>query len=123
MTTTTPAINDLDQIHNEGSTSHSEDNYKELLESADRLASKIRHDVRSPLSAIKNAVYFIRKNPQMTEQMLDSIDKNVDKALTMLEELKPLTRNIPPKRVPVSITKLIDDALSEVQLPSNIVVQ
>ena len=125
VTRAAPAIDDQEQAQhydiNEKNHS-SEDNSKELLDSADKLTSKIRHDIRSPLSAIKNAVYFIRKNPKMTEQMLDSIDKSVEKALTLLEELKPLTRDIAPNMMPVSITRLLDDTLSEVQLPPNIIV-
>jgi signal transduction histidine kinase len=125
VTGATPVIDDLEQVkhyENNNQNHSSEDNSKELLDSADKLASKIRHDIRSPLSAIKNAVYFIRKNPKMTEQMLDSIDKSVDKALLLLEELKPLTRDIAPNLVPVCFSRLLDDTLSEVQLPPNIIV-
>jgi len=120
VTSAAPAIDDLKRVQNYDNNHSSGDNSKELLDSADKLASKIRHDIRSPLSAIKNAVYFIRKNPKMTEQMLDSIDKSVDKALILLEELKPLTRDIAPKIEPVSFNKLLDDTLSQVQLPPNI---
>ena len=125
VTSVAPAIDDQEKVqhYDKNNQNHSsEDNSKELLDSADKLASKIRHDIRSPLSAIKNAVYFIRKNPKMTEQMLDSIDKSVDKALLLLEELKPLTRNIAPNMVPVNISSLFDDTLSDVQLPPDILV-
>jgi len=122
VTSAAPAIDDLERVQNYDNIHSSGDNSKELLDSADKLTSKIRHDIRSPLSAIKNAVYFIRKNPKMTEQMLESIDKSVDKALILLEELKPLTQDIAPNIEPVSFNKLLDDTLSQVQLPTNIFV-
>jgi PAS domain S-box-containing protein len=81
---------------------------QELLEAqqfaaAGRMASMVGHDLRSPLQSIKNAAYLVRRQPTRSDEMLNSIESSVDRALAMLEELRHQTRETPLKEEAVDL--------------------
>ncbi len=91
---------------------------QELLEAqqfaaAGRMASMVGHDLRSPLQSIKNASYLIRRQPDRSDEMLNSIDSSVDRALAMLEELRHQTRETPLKVEATDLPGMIVDILKE----------
>ena len=91
---------------------------QELLEAeqfaaAGRMASMVGHDLRSPLQSIKNASYLIRRQPERSEEMLNSIDSSVDRALAMLEELRHQTRETPLKVEAIDLPGMIVDILKQ----------
>jgi PAS domain S-box-containing protein len=91
--------------------------------SAGKLASMVGHDLRSPLQSIKNATYLIQKQPERSEEMLTSINSSVDRALSMLEDLRYKTMETSLKIEPIEINKLIKDTLQETLFPENITIQ
>ncbi len=100
---------------------------QELLEAqqfaaAGRMASMVGHDLRSPLQSIKNASYLIRRQPERSDEMLNSIDSSVDRALAMLEELRHQTRETPLKVEATDLPGMIVNILKETPVGENIAV-
>jgi PAS domain S-box-containing protein len=89
--------------------------------SAGKLASMVGHDLRNPLQSIKNATYLIQKQPERSEEMLNSINTSVDRALSMLEDLRYKTMETSLKIESIEINKLINDILHDIVLPDNII--
>ena len=101
---------------------------QELLEAqqlaaAGRMASMVGHDLRSPLQSIRNAAYLLRRQPARSEEMLNSIEASVDRALVMLEELRHRTRETPLKIEAIDLPELISDIIKDVAVMDPIKVE
>ena len=95
-----------------------ENKTQELLEAqqfvaAGKLASMMGHDLRSPLQAIRNAAYLVRKQPDRSEEMLSHIEASVDRALSMLEDLRYRTMETSLKFESTDLHKLIMDIIRD----------
>ncbi len=100
---------------------------QELLEAqqfaaAGRMASMVGHDLRSPLQSIRNATYLMRRQPERIEEMLNGVEVSVDRALSMLEDLRYRTRETPLKLESIDLPELIVDILKEAPVAENIAV-
>ncbi len=98
---------------------------QELLEmqqfaSAGKIASMVGHDLRSPLQSIRNATYLLRKQPERSEEILKSVDLSVDRALSMLEELRYKTRETPLIIKATDLHDLIVDILQDIPIPGSV---
>jgi PAS domain S-box-containing protein len=98
---------------------------QELLEAqqfaaAGRMASMVGHDLRSPLQSIKNAAYLMRRQPIRSEDMLNSIESSVDRALAMLEELRHQTRETPLKEEAVDLPEMVMSILKDTPMGEGI---
>ncbi|MBD3204936.1 hypothetical protein GF319_01170, partial [Candidatus Bathyarchaeota archaeon] len=93
---------------------------QKLLEGASRVTSMVRHDLKSPLQSIKNAVHIIRRNPEKTEDMLDVIDKAADYASKILNDLKFITDPGALQRERFDIVKLLEERIKSMVTPSRI---
>jgi signal transduction histidine kinase len=98
---------------------------QELLEmqqfaSAGKIASMVGHDLRSPLQSIRNATYLLRKQPERSEEILKSVDLSVDRALSMLEELRYKTRETPLTIKATDLHDLIVDILQDIPIPKSV---
>jgi len=98
---------------------------RELLEAqqfatAGKMASMVGHDLRSPLQSIRNATYLMRRQPARAEEMLGSIESSVDRALSMLEDLRYRTRETPLKIESTDIHELIGDVVKEAPVAENV---
>jgi PAS domain S-box-containing protein len=89
---------------------------------AGKLASMVGHDLRSPLQSIKNAIYIMRKQPEQAEDMYQSIELSVNRALSMLEDLRNKTRETPLKIEPTNLPEIIMNIIKDTQIPDNIFV-
>jgi PAS domain S-box-containing protein len=101
----------------------------EKLAAIGQLAGGVGHELRNPLGAIKNAVYYVRekvaknelgqKEPRVLE-FLDIVDDEINASNKIITDLLGFSRVGKPSVSPTSIAKVIEDALSYVPIPENI---
>ncbi len=95
---------------------------KELLNGADRIIGMVRHDLRSPLQTISTANYLIKQHPEKAYEVTQSIDKSVEYATKILEDLKSMTKPSEFHPLLTSLNYLVDQSLETVNLPNNVIV-
>ncbi len=99
----------------------------ERLAAIGELAGMIGHDLRNPLTGIKNSAYYLKKKgqdlPQEQKEMLDTIDKCVDYSNRIINDLLDYSREIHLIIEKQSPKKLIDESLTLVNLPPQVAVK
>ncbi len=101
----------------------------EKLAAIGQLAGGVGHELRNPLGAIKNAVYYIRgkvvkselaqKEPRVIE-FLEIVDDEIASSTKIINDLLSFSRVGKPAVSPARMDKVIDDALSHTPIPENI---
>jgi len=101
----------------------------ERLAAIGQLAGGVGHELRNPLGAIKNAVYYIRgkvvrselaqKEPRVIE-FLEIMDDEIASSTKIISDLLSFSRVGKPAVSPARMDKVIDDALSHTPIPENI---
>ncbi len=101
----------------------------EKLASIGQLAGGVGHELRNPLGAIKNAVYYIKgkiakselgeKEPRVME-FLNIMDDEVNSSNKIINDLLSFSRVGKPAVSPTHIDKVIEDSLSHVPIPESI---
>jgi len=101
----------------------------EKLAAIGQLAGGVGHELRNPLGAIKNAVYYVKgkvakselgqKEPRVIE-FLDIADDEVNSSNKIINDLLGFSRVGKPAVSPARIKEVIDDALSHLTIPENI---
>jgi len=101
----------------------------ERLAAIGQLAGGVGHELRNPLGAIKNAVYYIKgkvakselaqKEPRLIE-FLEIVDEEINSSNKIINDLLGFSRVVKPVVSPTQIKQVIDDALSRVPIPENI---
>jgi PAS domain S-box-containing protein len=97
----------------------------ERLAAIGELAGMVGHDLRNPLSGIKNAVYYLKKKndnctSESKKEMFRIIDLSIEHANKIIGDLLDYSRNI---RLEISETmpkSLLLDALSTLDIPNRI---
>ena len=97
----------------------------ERLAAIGELAGMIGHDLRNPLTGIKNSAYYLRKkgpeiSPIQAKQMLDTIDKCVDYSNKIVNDLLDYSREIHLELKETSPKQLLLESLSMMQVPKKI---
>ncbi len=101
----------------------------EKLAAVGALASGVSHELRNPLSAIKNAVFLLKRKlsrkaiPDIDEkviQFLDIMDKEIDKSSKIINDLLGFTRVAKPTRSSSDINVVVNETLSRVEIAENI---
>ena len=97
----------------------------ERLAAIGELAGQVGHDIRNPLTSIKNAAYFLRKKQASFigtdgDEMLTVIDRSVDHANNIVNDLLEYSREIHLDLEEYSPKSLIDYVLLTINTPSNI---
>jgi len=101
----------------------------EKLAAIGKLASGVGHELRNPLGAIKNAVFYVRRRIAKTDlpateprvvEFLDIIDDEVNAANKVITDLLGFSRVAKPTVSPVSIAGVLEDALKHTHLPENV---
>ena len=94
-----------------------------------QLASGVSHELRNPLGAIKNAVFYMQRRITKTDlpateprvlEFLDIIDGEVDAANKFITDLLGFSQVAKATVSPVSIAGVIKDALKHTLLPENV---
>ncbi len=108
---------------------------QEQLLRADKLAAVgtltfgVSHELRNPLSAIKNAVFLLKRKlsresmPDIDEtiiQFLDIMDKEISRCSKIIDDLLGFTRVTKPTRFSSDINEVVNEALSRVEIAENI---
>lgn len=101
----------------------------EKLAAVGTLASGVSHELRNPLSAIKNAVFLLKRKlsreamPDIDEkiiQFLDIMDKEIDRSTRIINDLLGFTRVTKPTRFSSDINVVVNEAVSRVEIAENI---
>ncbi len=101
----------------------------EKLAAIGQLAGGIGHELRNPLGAIKNAVYYVKgkvskselgqKEPRVME-FLEIMEDEINASTKIISDLVGFSRVQKPSASPATIEKVIEDALSHMVIPENI---
>jgi len=92
----------------------------EKLAAIGQLSSGVGHELRNPLGAIKNAIFYVRRRLANTDlptteprvlEFLNIIDGEVDAANKVITDLLGFSRVAKPTVSPVNIVGVIEDAL------------
>ncbi len=101
----------------------------EKLAAVGTLASGVSHELRNPLSSIKNAVFLLKRRlskeaiPDVDEkviQFLDIMDKEIDRCSKIINDLLGFTRVTKPTRYSADINAVIKEALTRVEIAKSI---
>jgi PAS domain S-box-containing protein len=100
---------------------------KERLAVLGKLAGGIGHDLRTPLGAIKNAVYFLNMAVEKPEpdvkEMLEVIENEISISDGIITGLLDFARPKISKKQKVNVSDLLQESLSRMQVPENIKVE
>jgi len=103
----------------------------EKLAAIGQLAGGVGHELRNPLGAIKNAAYYIRSKLTKNElaqqeprvmEFLDIIDEEINASSKIISDLLNFSRTGKPTVSAARITPVIDNTLSRIIIPENIIV-
>lgn len=97
----------------------------ERLAAIGELAGMVSHDLRNPLSGIKNASYYLRKKHssligESGNEMLNVIDRSVEQANNIIADLLDYSREIHLELEEYSLKSLIDYALLSLKVPPSV---
>lgn len=92
----------------------------ELVGGFDKMCYRIQSDLRGPLNSIENTVYLLRHNPEMSEQLIDSIDHSLELVMNTLDGVKEVTNPTESDRSFADVVALIEQVLSSSGIPDDI---
>jgi PAS domain S-box-containing protein len=97
----------------------------ERLAAIGELAGMVGHDLRNPLTAIKNASYLLKKksancNDKNEAEMFRIIDKSIEYSNKIVNDLLDYSREITLEFTECSPKSLLCDTLTLIKVPSNI---
>ena len=99
---------------------------QERLAVLGQLAGGIAHELRSPLSAIKNAAYYFKmviENPSPdAREMIEILDQQIDVSARIISSLLDFARPKTPTLQPVQLARVIEAAICQCTIPQNIAV-
>jgi signal transduction histidine kinase len=97
----------------------------ERLAAIGQLAGMVGHDLRNPLTSIKNATYILRKKQanfigDSGNEMLSVIDRSVDHANTIVCDLLDYSRELHLELEEYSPKSLVNYVILSISIPNNI---
>jgi PAS domain S-box-containing protein len=97
----------------------------ERLAAIGELAGMVGHDLRNPLTSIKNAAYFLKKkgaaiSETQNTEMLEIIDKAVSHSDRIINDLLDYSREMHLQFIKNNARKLVAEALEMIQIPERI---
>lgn len=104
------------------------DNDSKKLEVVNKLAAMLAHELRVPLTAIKNSIYFMKiigiesHNPKIADHIV-LINKEIDRCVQMIANLQNFVQPKAPVKKEVKLDELLTESLSQILIPSIIKVK
>ena len=100
----------------------------EKLAAAGQLASSIAHELRTPIGAIKNSIYFIKRKivreqiPKADSfaKLIDIVNNEAERSAKIITDLLGFTQTSKPSVAPVSVKHVIVETLLRVKTPGSI---
>lgn len=101
----------------------------ERLAAIGQLASGVGHELRNPLAAIKNAIYYIRsvikKNPlreenEQVQKMMDIVDNEISATVKISNDLLEFSRVMRINPASIPIQTILDSVFTVLSIPSRI---
>jgi len=96
----------------------------EKLSLLGQMAGSVGHELRNPLAAISNAIYFLKMvqpdAPDKVKEYLNLIERNIHISDKIIGDLLDFTRIKSAKREPVSVPQLIQQTLERFPAPENV---
>lgn len=100
---------------------------QERLATLGQLAGSIAHELRSPLSAIKNAAYYLRTHLERPDddarEMLQILDEQVNTSARIIESLLDFARPKTPVLKRVYLPYVIQAALEQCRVPDHVTLE
>ena len=99
----------------------------ERLAAIGELAGMVGHDLRNPLTGIKNSAYFLKKkgkgiSAEQGREMLETIDKCVDYSNKIVNDLLDYSREIHLDLGEQSPRRLLEECLAMINVPEKIII-
>jgi signal transduction histidine kinase len=97
----------------------------ERLAAIGELAGMIGHDLRNPLTGIKNAAYYLKKKgatcpEDQAKEMLEIIDKAIEHSNKIINDLLDYSREIRLELTEIETSALLNEAMRMIQVPDRI---
>lgn len=97
---------------------------QEDLASIGKLAGKVGHELRNPLGAIKNSIYYLNmtlnKEEQDIKEILEVINQEIGRADKIVGDLLDYSRIKPPSFKNVIVADLLKNIVKNLNISSNI---
>jgi PAS domain S-box-containing protein len=94
----------------------------ERMSAYGQLSAMLSHDLRNPLTTIRNAAGLLR-NPKFFEKAVNMIENNTDHAIQMLEELHSKTWGEPLQLKKIDVGSLLRRIIDDCAFPSSTLVK
>ncbi len=118
---------DLQKTHEELKSATERLARQERLSMLGQVAGTVSHELRNPLSAIRNSMALLR---QLTvgkvtgvERSLDRIDRNIERCARIIDDILDFTRVRDLQRAPVALDAWLADTLGEITVPPQVAVR
>jgi signal transduction histidine kinase len=100
---------------------------QERLSMLGQVAGTVSHELRNPLSAIRNSMALLRQlivgKVSGVERSLDRIDRNIERCARIINDILDFTRVRELQREQVGIDAWLGDTLNEIAVPPQVTVR
>jgi len=92
-----------------------------------QMSAQVAHDIRNPLGAVQNAVFYLqRRVPPQEEkwnEYLELIQREIDSCNRIITSLLDVTRRRAPARETLDLVVLVEDAVRRLKTPAGVQVR
>jgi signal transduction histidine kinase len=118
---------DLQKTHEELKAATDRLARQERLSMLGQVAGTVSHELRNPLSAIRNSMALLRQmivgKVSGVERSLDRVDRNIERCARIINDILDFTRVRDLQREQVSFDAWLGDALGEIAVPPQVTVR
>lgn len=98
---------------------------QEKLVTVGQVSANVAHELRNPLGAVRQALYFLRKkgedvDPDKLQKHLDVIGSELSRADEVIDGLLEMTRDASVKKTHLDLATLVEEVAHYCRLPENV---